>query len=123
MEPFFPDPSIERFLPPQVRILALHPEPWSGARLHLTIELTPFLQRPNLEITLTGPSAQVWASASILEPMAWKLELTLHLRPPGGTPPTFPALCTLTLSLSYPDLGETDRRQVPVLFPLTEEKS
>ncbi len=122
MESFFPGPDVERFPPEKIRLLNLSAEPDpDGKRLHLKIDLTPFEKKPTLELILTDSTGQELSSASIIEPMSWKLELTLHIRKDPATvgeskigSSTIP--CTLTASLSYPELGEVDRRQASVLI-------
>lgn len=124
MDAFFLDPNLERFPPESVRILNLHTEPYpDGQRVRVQIELSPFLKRPEIELTLTDDQGNSCGSVSLIEPMGWKLELTMHIRP---SPPaqaiwkTERNLLTLTAILSYPDLGETDRRQVTFETPLPQ---
>ena len=50
------------------------------------------------------------AEASIIEPVGWKLEVTLHIRKNGATAGKY----TLVANLSYPDLGEVDRHSLEV---------
>jgi len=127
MEFFFADPNVERMPPKEVRLLNLVAEPDSdGKRVRVAMEITPFEKRPYIELTLIDASDQEVASASIIEPMVWKLELTLHIRKAAASVPNpdsevkkeGPAAqsepCTLIASLSYPDVGEIDRRQITV---------
>ncbi len=124
MEFFFADPNIERTPPEETRILDLRAEPNSdGKRIRVAIECTPFQKRPNIEITLADASGQELTSASIIEPVAWKLEITLHIRrtdpPPAEQKEAKDislqaAPCILSASLSYPELGQIDQRQVNV---------
>ena len=128
MEFFFADPQVERLPPAETRLLDLRAEPDpSGKRFRVTLELTPFLLRPYLELSLTDSTGHEVSSASIVEPVGWKLELTLHIRKPAfplpstgpGSKIELPAENNveyiLTASLSYPDLGEIDRRKITVL--------
>ncbi|MEW6093642.1 MAG: hypothetical protein AB1531_06730 [Chloroflexota bacterium] len=125
MDAFFLDPNVERLPPESTRLLNLHAEPYpDGQRIRIGIELTPFLKRPNFELTLTDSHGQDCGSASIVEPMGWKLELTLHLRPSTSLPSVAPlraAKYLLTALLSYPDLGEIDRRQITIEIPAPEQ--
>src|SRR5512141_3211215 len=118
MEFFFNDPNIERLPPEKTRLLDLRADPNpDGKRIHVTLELTPFLKRPYLELVLANPAGLAISSVSIIEPNGWKLELTMHLRPgsvplPGTEPPPETeemvveiGQCSLTAVLSYPDLG------------------
>ena len=115
MEFFLNDASVERRLPAETRLLDLRAEPDpDGKRMRVALNLTPFQQRPYIELSLTDPDGNAAASASIIEPMGWKLELTLHIRKYGSTAGNY----TLTASLSYPDLGEIDRRTIIIDVPI-----
>jgi hypothetical protein len=72
------------------------------------MELTPFLQRPSIELVLTGPDGQEASSVNIIEPIGWKLELTMHIRRPE--PPV--GMYSLSASLNFPEPGEVDRRVI-----------
>ena len=128
MEFFIADSNVERLSPAETRLLNLRAEPDpDGKRLRVTLELTPFLQRPYLELSLTESTGQEVSSASIVEPVGWKLELTLHIRKPASPLPVVGAgskievpvantvKYNLTASLSYPELGEIDRRKITIL--------
>jgi hypothetical protein len=125
MDAFFLDPNVERLPPESTRLLDLRAEPYpDGQRIRIGIELTPFQKRPNLEVTLTDSHGQDCGSASILEPMGWKLELTLHIRPSDVRRSTLNVehrTLTLLALLSYPDLGEIDRRQISIEIPAPEQ--
>ena len=92
--------------------LRAEPDP-DGKRLRIALDLTPFQQRPYIELSLTDSDGIEVASASIVEPVGWKLELTLHIRKIGATAGNY----SLAASLSYPDLGEVDRRTLTVIIP------
>jgi hypothetical protein len=98
-------------------LLDLRAEPYpDGKRVRVSLELTPFQQRPYIELALSDPDGNEVSSASIVEPVSWKLELTLHLRT-HGTPHVALGTYTLTAVLSYPDLGEIDRRETSIAIP------
>ena len=59
--------------------------------------MTPFQKRPYIEVTLTNANGDEIASTSIVEPLSWKLEFTLHLRGEVHNP------YTLNARLYYPD--------------------
>jgi hypothetical protein len=115
MEFFINDPNIERTPPAETRLLDLQakPDP-DGKRLRVVLSLTPFQQRPVIELSLTDSAGTIVASASIIEPVGWKLELTLHIRKTGMNNGKY----TLAASLTYPDLGEIDRRTFIVEVPV-----
>lgn len=98
MEFFFPEDDLQRMTPEETRVVSLSAAPYEdGRRVRVDIEITPFQQRPYLEVTLTDSQGEEVASASIVEPMSWKLEFTLHLRGEPRGP------YTLQANLFYPD--------------------
>ncbi|MBI4730544.1 MAG: hypothetical protein HY781_00110 [Chloroflexi bacterium] len=131
MDAFFLDPNVERLPPEATRFLDLRAESYpDGRRIRIGLELTPFQKRPNIELTLADSLGRACGSASIVEPMGWKLELTLHIRSQTRDTPALsaveglhvtPGAFTLTALLSYPDLGEIDRRQVSIQIPASEQ--
>jgi len=81
MEFFFPEDHLQRMKPEETHITELRVEPYPDrGRLRVNIEMTPFQQRPYLEVVLRDADGQEVASASIVEPLGWKLEFTMHLR-------------------------------------------
>jgi len=125
MESILTDPDAKRLPPADTRILELRAEPYpDGKRLRITLDLTPFEQKPYLELTLNNPIGEVVAAASIIEPVVWKIELTLHIRErvlnageTNGNIPTGPY--KLEAILSYPDLGQIDRRGLNLIITTT----
>ncbi len=114
MEFFLNDPNIQRVSPDQTRFVDLRAEPYpDGKKIRISLELTPFEKRPNIELSLLDSEGVDAGSASIIEPMGWKLELTLHNRKPAPEIGKY----TLIASLSYPDLGEVDRREISIETP------
>jgi len=98
MEFFFPEDNLQRMTPEETQIHSLSAQPYpDGRRLHVNIEITPFQKRPYLEVTITNADGVEVASSSIVEPMSWKLELTMHLRGELRNPHTLEA------KLFYPD--------------------
>ncbi len=78
---FFPEDGLQRVSPAETHITALRAEPYpDGERVRIDMEITPFQSRPHIEVTLSDAAGSEVAAASIVEPMAWKLELTMHLR-------------------------------------------
>jgi hypothetical protein len=66
------------------------------------LEVTPFQKRPYIEVTLKDAGGEEIASTSIVEPLSWKLEFTMHIR--GGLNNPY----TLHARLYYPDDGPAD---------------
>jgi hypothetical protein len=94
---FFPEDHLDRATPEETFITSLSVEPYpDGRRLHVNIEMTPFQKRPHLEIALNNGDGDEIASASVVEPMNWKIEFTMHLRGELTNP------YTLQATLFYP---------------------
>src|ERR1051326_6474124 len=109
MDFFFPEDNLTRNVPEETRITSLSAQPYpDGRRIHINIEMTPFQKRPHIEILLTDADHEEVASTTIVEPMGWKLELTMHV---GGE---FLNLYSLEATLYYPD----GPRQEPQTFSL-----
>jgi len=122
MEFFLTDPDIKRVDPANTHILDLRVEPYpDGRRLRVSLNVTPFQIKPFIDLNVTDPDGKIIATTSIVEPVAWKLELTMHIKKTitaknvkesdlrGGY--------TLSAVLSYPDLGEIDHRNLPFQMP------
>ncbi len=95
---FFAEDGLQRAAPAQTRITAMHAEPYPDReRVRVDLEMTPFQTRPHIEVTLTDAAGLEIATASIVEPMGWKLEFTLHLRGADNGP------FQIEARLYYPD--------------------
>jgi hypothetical protein len=98
MDFFFPEDNLQRATPAETRITKLSAEPYPDSeRVRVDIEVTPFQQRPYIEVKLTDSHGEEVATASIVEPMSWKLEFTMHLRGANASP------FTIQAKLFYPD--------------------
>lgn len=98
MDFFFPEDGLQRLAPAETHITSLRAEAYPDAeRVRVDLEITPFQTRPHIEVTLSDASGEEVASASIVEPMAWKLEFTMHLR--GASKGPF----KIEAKLYYPD--------------------
>jgi hypothetical protein len=103
MDFFFPEDHLDRATPEETRITSLSAEPYpDGYRLHVNIEMTPFQNRPHLEVTLSNGVGDEVASASVVEPLTWKIEFTMHIR--GELLNSY----TLEAKLFYPDGPSTE---------------
>jgi hypothetical protein len=125
MEFYLTEPEAERLPPADTRLLDLRAEPYpDGRRLRVALDLTPFEQKPTLELTLKNPGGEIVAETSIIEVVSSSIEITLHIR--TQTQRESEALEEITGSsfmlsgiLSFPDLGQVDRRDITVIIPLT----
>jgi hypothetical protein len=101
MEFFLPEDHLDltnRTTPEETRITFLSAEPYpDGYRVHVNIGMTPFQKRPHLEVMLTDGTGNEVASTTIVEPMNWKIEFTMHIRGELDNP------YTLEAKLFYPD--------------------
>lgn len=87
MEAFFTDPNEIPLPPEEVRLRRLQAEPWlDRQRVRIKLEIDPFQQRPNADLSITNALGDEVARANILEPFDRILEVNLHLREanPGG---------------------------------------
>lgn len=83
MDIFFTDPNEVRLPPEEVRLQNLQAAPSpDGRRVRVSIEVDPFLKRPDLDLWLLDAQGQEVAQTSIIQSMVRKLELTLHIREP-----------------------------------------
>ena len=93
-----------------VRITEAVAQPYGdGRRVRLNFRLTPFLERPSLDIAVTNLRGEPVASMSLIEAMDTEFEFTIHLRgpqPAGGH--------NVHFTLYYPLNAEapTEERQV-----------
>ena len=108
MDFFFPEDNLARMVPEETHITTLGAEPYpDGRRLRVNLEVTPFQKRPYIEVTLIDANGDEIASTSIVEPLSWKLEFTMHIRGELNNP------YTLSAKLYYPDDGPSDEpRQI-----------
>lgn len=110
MEFFFPEDNLHRNAPEETKILSLTAEPYEdGRRVRVNIEMSPFEKRPHLEFVLSDSEGKEISSASFVEPMAWKLEFTMHLRAKPADGPI-----DLAARLYYPDGPEAEQVSVRV---------
>ena len=106
MDFFFPEDQLQRMTPEETHITSLTAQPYpDGYRLHVHIEMTPFQKRPHLEVILNDADGDEVASTTIVEPMSWKIEFTMHIRGELKNP------YQLEATLFYPD-GPTTEPQI-----------
>ncbi|HET7009382.1 MAG TPA: hypothetical protein VFI11_01285 [Anaerolineales bacterium] len=93
--------------PPEVRLrevaVVAHPD---GRRLRVNLRLTPFLEKPNVDLEVRDSAGDRLASATIVETTESDLALTLHLRSQAVDRPL-----TLVTTVSYREHGSVDRRE------------
>ncbi len=106
--------NISKLPPEETRILTLSAEPYPDAkRIRINLEMTPYQVRPHLDMVLLDPNGKEVATVSIIEPMAWKQEFTIHLRSERQD-----GKYKLIMRLFYPPTDEEDpklyRLDIPV---------
>jgi hypothetical protein len=82
----------------RIRELEAVPRP-DGVRVELSTALTPFLERPNLEVSIRNAVGDEVATLSVVEAVDPKMDFTMHLREqqPGGE-------YTLAMRVFYADI-------------------
>ena len=111
MDIFFTDPSEVPLPPDEVRILDLKVDPYpDGRRLRILVELTPFQKNPHGDIVITNQNGDPVSTASFVETITSRFEMTLHLRSldPEGR-------YVVTLTLFYSEEVEDEKRGDQVL--------
>jgi hypothetical protein len=116
---FFDDPQEAPRPREDVRIkmigLFVYPE---ARRMAFTLELTPFIERPCIDVQLQNGLGQPAGSLSVIETLNPVFNLTLHLRDQQTVDPY-----QLTAKIYYmtPDTERTDVDSQHVSFNATEE--
>ena len=83
MDIFFENPNDVPVPPEKMEIRELKASPYDdGKRVAIEFEITPFQQRPNIDIFVLNQENQPVASFSIVEAIENKMTFTLHLREP-----------------------------------------
>ena len=107
------DPN-EICLPPEeVRLTNVQVSPHlNGKQVKVHLELTPFMKRPNIEVTIRIGAGNEVGHTSILETMLSKLEITMHLRQvlPG-------AVLSMETAVYYQKLPEPSDTSAEVPLP------
>jgi len=93
----------------QIKIESLEAKPYpDGWRVRLKIDVTPFQDRPNLEISLKNTEGRQVSQLTVIETMHRHMEFTVHIR--GVTTPV--GSYTLGVGLYYDDLSKVqDHRE------------
>lgn len=85
MDIHFVDPSEAPVPPEEVRIREIQIQPAQGGKiLAVEIQLTPFQERPSLEVEVFDQDDTLVANTSIIEAVSPRMEFNLHLRASNG---------------------------------------
>ncbi len=105
-----PYQPFEDGLPPkELRITELRAEPWpdQSQRVRIHLEITPFLERPNLLVIITGLDGEEMSSAHIIETIETRMTFTLHLKGEVVDGPY-----NLKAKILYSEIGMVDEKEV-----------
>jgi hypothetical protein len=81
MNLFLNDPNEIRLPPEEVRLTKVEVKPsFNGRQVKVHLELTPFMKRPNIEVSISSNQGREVGHTNILETMFHRLEFTMHLR-------------------------------------------
>jgi hypothetical protein len=118
MRPHSYQPPEDGLPPTEVRILDLRGEAWpdSPRKVRVHLELTPFQERPNLEVSITAPDGSEATSITIIESIDMRMTFTLHLRGEESAGPY-----QLHARVLYPEQGMVDESLVSFVTDRSEE--
>ncbi len=106
MDIFFTDPDDMPVPPEEVRIRELEARPYpDGRRVAVRLHVTPFLKRPNMEVTIRNARGEEAANLNVVEAIESHMDFTMHLReemPEGNY--------TLALEVFYADLEDLEEK-------------
>jgi hypothetical protein len=97
-------------LPPeQIRVQALRAEPWpdESRRVRIHLDITPFLERPNIDVSIADEHGDEVSSVTIIESIESHLVFTMHIRGDDLI-----SKFTLLARLYYTELGEVDQKSI-----------
>ena len=118
MDIFFDNPDDPPVPPEKVQIRILNTRPYEdGRRVSVEFEITPFTEKPNIEIAVFNSEDQIVATFSVLEAIENKLNFTLHLREsnPQGK-------YVLKMKVYYSDLSALEDEEKPIKELLLDKK-
>jgi hypothetical protein len=94
----------------EVRFTRVDIRPYpDGRRMKLSFALTPFAERPNVDVAVTNAAGLEVAALSLIEAMDTSFDFTVHLR---GPEPRGPHTLRLTLFYRTSDEPEAERQVV-----------
>jgi hypothetical protein len=118
MNIFFENPNDPPVAPEDVKIRGLTAEPYKdGRRVSVEFEITPFEEKPNLEMVVINAAEEIVATFSVLEAIENKMSFTLHLREanPGGK-------YTLKMIIFYTDLSALEDEETVIKDMLLDKR-
>lgn len=106
---FFDDPSEAPRRREDVRFqqLALYAHPDGSRRVAVGFDITPFIERPSIEVTVRNANGEPAASLTVIQTLESNFHLTLHLRDKEATD-TYTVTATLYYNNEPEDSGRMD---------------
>ena len=118
MNIFFDNPNDTPVPPDEVTIRSLKAAPYEDhRRVAVEFELTPFEEKPNIEISVTNAEGRTVATFSVLEAIENRMSFTMHLREPNPI-----GDYTLTMLVYYIDLSALEDEETPIKDMLLDTK-
>lgn len=100
MDIFFSDPNDVPLPPDEVTIRSLEAKPYpDGRRIAVRFEITPFQQRPNIEINIKNEQGRTVADLSVVEAIENRMDFTMHLKEENPT-----GRYTISMRVFYADI-------------------
>ena len=80
MDYYLQDDDVKRLPPEYTRILLFDAKPrLNGKQVRLHLEVTPYQQRPNIDLIILNASGKETAQTTIIEAITWQIDITMHL--------------------------------------------
>jgi len=101
--------SDNRLPPSETRIIELRAEPWpDGRRIRVHAQITPFAERPSIEVQIYNDAGEEVASATLIEVLTPRFVVTLHIREAK-----IQGRYMLSGRLYYPEIDSVDQATYP----------
>ena len=113
---FFEDPLAQSPKEVKIKQLGLYIYP-DGRRVAVGFELTPFIERPCIEIRITNQHGEPAGSMNVIEPNSANFSLTMHLR---DKMPSQQYELTATIYFQTPETDREDGFSKTVSFDATQ---
>lgn len=113
---FFEDPLAQSPQDVKIKQLGLYIYP-DGRRVAVGFELTPFIERPCIEIRITNQNGESAGSMNVIETNAPNFSLTMHLR---DKMPTSHYQLTATIYYQTPETDREDGFAKTVTFDASQ---
>lgn len=118
MNIFFDNPNDTPVPPDEVKIRSLKAAPYEDhRRVAVEFEITPFEEKPNIEISVTNAEGRTVATFSVLEAIENRMSFTMHLREPNPI-----GAYTLKMLVYYTDLSALEDEKTPIKDLLLDTK-